>query len=709
MFNGLGNDVGARATLRKSGAEKRTAQRVDLRAAAGTASIGGRPYDVHVLDLSPGGARLSMARGAAVPLGQGELRFDQQIGLGHAIPFEVVRRDLVDGAGSASLQVRFRSPSADDLRAISALVVPRYLDRPTVADDWRPDFVLRGRREACSFLLMSLVAKGRPVRVWHGGRLALDGLLPFKIDWEQGLDLLVCLLPDGANAAVIARELTAPVRVSFSGDLALSYFDVERFSVNGNEISFLIPEVVYQQVSRLNPRLEAPPGLLSVAFDHPRLERLRIEKHPVDLSFNGLSFEVDPQTDMLFVGESIGETIIETSTGTLPLTATIRNARRDGRGSLRYGVELHTQDANQEREWGRLFFDLQHPRVASRPSAFSEANFDLLQRAEYTKKIKGFNRASDRAHYVSTWKRIGERKDLGVFLLYPEGDGSTPLGTVSLNRIFSDLWCVHHLAIDRHHPQFEGDLWRLFEVAAVVYGGAATYMYYTNCPYFRADFKAHHGWNNTIFEKFTDSLQADIEWLFNPYNLYAYSNPVGEHVHGLPQARGIRAHELDVLRARVLKRLPGLETRSHDYACEDLHLTQLSLDYASAGLFRAREILSCGEGDELGFAICEMTDAGINLFGLFNEVRLFLDLVPEEKQVDVAQALAIEAARRYQQRGVARFVLADHELRESFKTGLAVAGFDFVETVWRFITPREIMPYYRSFMNELITAFIRLK
>lgn|GEM_PF-3748747 len=135
----------------------------------------------------------------------------------------------------------------------------------------------------------------------------------------------------------------------------------------------------------------------------------------------------------------------------------------------------------------------------------------------------------------------------------------------------------------------------------------------------------------------------------------------------------------------------------------------MSLDYASAGLFRAREIIACGEGDALGFAICEMTDAGINLFGLFNEVRLFLDLVPEDAQVDVAQALAIEAARRYRQRGISRFVLADHELRESFKTALAAAGFDFVEPVWRFITPREIMPYYRSFMNELITAFIRLK
>lgn|GEM_PF-6402511 len=507
MFNGLGNEVGDRVPLRRGGAEKRTAQRVDLDATAGTASIGGRPYQVRVLDLSPGGARLSMARGTAVPLGQGELIVDHQVGPDHPIPFEVVRRDLADGSDSASLQVRFKTPSADDLRTISALVVPRYLDRPTIADEWRPDFVLRGRREASSFLMMSLVAKGRPVRVWQDGRLVLDGLLPFKIDWEQGQDLLVCILPGDCNSAAIARQLTTPLRVSFSGDLALTYFDVQQVSTTDNEISFLLPEIVYQQISRLNPRLETPPGLLSVTFDHPRLERLRIEKHPVDLSFNGLSFDVDPQTDLLFVGESIGETVIETSTGTLPLTATIRNARKDQSGSLRYGVELHTHDATQEREWGRLFFELQHPRVASRPTSHSEANFDLLQRAEYTKKIRGFDNASDRSRYVSTWKRIGKRTDIGVFLLYPDGDGATPLGTVSLNRIFQDLWCVHHLAIDRHHPQFDGDLWRLFEVAAVVYGGAATYMYYTNCPYFRADFKAHHGWNNTIFEKFTESLR----------------------------------------------------------------------------------------------------------------------------------------------------------------------------------------------------------
>lgn len=694
---------------RRDASEKRTAARVPLHDLSSVALVRGRRMIVELEDLSPGGARLALRSGDAPVNASGSLLLDPAAPPERGLPFVIVRRDHDAALMRTTLQVRFPDPDQAQLRLLSNVLVPRYLDqRRVVSEAWRPDFVIEGRREITTFLNLTLLARGRMLSLWKGQRLLAKDLMPFKLDWDRGVEFLECVLPPGVRASHL--DLAPPLRLAYSGDLALTYFDVPGALVSGDEVRFLLPECINQQVNRLNPRVQARPGDLSLAFDHPRLHDLRLEKHPLDLSYNGVSIEIDPQRDLLFLGEQIPGLILQTVQGEVPLKGVIRNVRSDAEGGVRYGVELRADGVHDQRAWGKLFFSLQHPHVSARPKEFAGEALGLLERAKYTKKIPAYDPVRDRKAYVDSWKRVGEGRDVGTLLIYPDAGDRQSLGTVSLNRLFTDLWCVHHLAIDRKHPDLAGDRWRLFDVAAAVYGGAATYMYYTDCRYFRADFAAFKGWNDLIFQKFTGNLRVGIERKFDPYHLYSYASAVRGDSPGrrFPVMDADQRH-LHRLLTGVLDRLPRIEALSHDYTAETLDLAALTRDYQAVGLLRARDVLVTAKGRDQAFAIVEYADPGLNLFGLFNEVRAFLDLAEPANRPEMLAALVAEARERYLARGIHRFVVADHTLEKgTVEPVLEAEGFRFVEPIWRFITPREIMPYYRNFMNETIAAYIRL-
>lgn len=699
--------------------EKRDAFRVGFTSLSAVAMIGARRYEATIEDLSPGGAGLAFsAVGPGLEKGRnGELSMGSGAYANVSLPFFILNRTLSPTSPRVRCQVRFDAPSSSGLRGLSGLIVPRYLEEDA---DLRameaPDIEIRGVDQVRRLLGSTLVKPGRAIGMWRGDHLLLKNAVPVGLERDAVGTVLVIKLPRPCSSY---GDLKAPLRLSYSGELALHFMDIEELDGDGDMLRCRVPGTVAVVVRRLNPRLGVNPGQLSLDFAHPRINSLYLSKQPTDMSLNGLSFPVIPDQDLLFPGESIRDVRVSSGDFHITTQAVIRSLRADDRGNFRFGLELLTSlDENVERQWGRLLYRQQYPLMALGQKKRVADNFDVMERSGYLAKIGALQRERVIERYTRTWSRLAGHEELATFMFYPDPEkaADSSIGTVSFSRLFSKLWVVHQLGIDKDYEARDPRL--LFEVGKQLYGGIAAYTYNTNCPYFIAEFKAWQPWNVTIVRDFIDSYVGDIKFLFDIADLFRNTGSVSDGPLAevdTAAVRQARPDDLEMLGRLLKAKLSPIECDGFDYTPGELTLSVIRGLYDKAGVLRRRDILVAGEGKERGFAVCEVTEPGVNLFGIFNRVRLFLDDVPLEKQEAVVEVLLAKAMRIYEAEGIERYVVLDHERAFSrerdprdYKPNpmYARCGLTYVEAIWRWLAPREVLPFYRNHMTESISAFL---
>jgi hypothetical protein len=681
--------------------EKRTAARVAFRDLSANVILGSGRHRVEVEDLSPAGARFTVHGLTGIHARGGELRLRLAAGNEVALPFVFVHLTPDAVHSRVVAQACFTDLAPGHLRDLSRLIVPRFVDSGDDRPSFVADIVVRGRQRVFSFLSIYVLARGRQLRVYHGGQATPHTVTPLWIDDEDGRYVLVARLDDPDIPDDVLR---APLRLAFSGGFSLAFFDAQRVRRHGDEVRFHLPDVLAQSIGRRAPRIVIEPGMLQAEISHPRLSDVTLRKDPTDLSYGGLSFTVDPEQDLLFPGERLHEMVLRGKRTELLAHGVVRSVRRDVEGRFRFGLELEPVNGTGDRQWASDFFSLQFPMLlAARPDTVSE-NFRLLHESGYTRQVdpRYFDQA--RASYCRAWEGIAERKNLADFLVYIDLDAKKNLGTVSLNRIFNDVWQVHHLGIVRD-PGLT-DKFSLFEIARDIYVGAASYVWYNQIKYFCITMTAEHEWNKLFYKAFLESLQHQgLPSQFDTCRVFRYS------VQGQPplppgEVRAATQEELGILAERLAAALTPTEMDACEYSRSRLELKEFEAECAAAGLVRRRVILVTGQAPHLGFAVCELMDPGVNLFGFFNSVRMVLDDVPAAQRDAAARALLAGAMHEYHQAGVPRFVVSDYSLDEGLKTVLEGMGFSLADTVWRWLASREIVPYYMNYLNETMMAFL---
>jgi hypothetical protein len=688
--------------------DKRTAARVSTDLSVDV-RVGTRAFRGSVEDLSPAGARISLPGLKGLVSDAGEVDFAPGPGLPTTIPFHVVTRtdSVVD---RTTLQVRFGAPSRATLKVLSNILVPHYTSRPASnAPDRRPGVRIEGLAHVLGFLGYNLLRKRRTLSVVKDDRVILTGLRAESVD--PGHRTLTCRTSDPLTLKQALPE--APFRMVFTGDLAISSFEVTRADRDRDLLIVEVPEVAEQRLSRLTPRVPVQKGLVEIAFRHPRLDAYDVSIPLEELSYGGFSFAAQADDVLLFLGERLDEVVLRTGSREYEASAVVRNMRPDQGGLHRLGLQFEDADeAARGEDWWHALFGLEYPRLDTAAAETLEPNFGVLERSGYIAKTGVIDLEGLHDDYRATWNKLARRKDLAAFVLYPRGP-EQPQGTMSLNRLYPNMWVVHHLAIDRTGPA--RDKTGLFAVADQIFGGMATYMYYNDTRYFLACFQAFADWNITLFHSFLKTLVEPIPNIFDVYDLYRWVGPeltmARQRSHGplldtyVP--RHATPHDLALFRKTVTERMSRFERDAYAYADDDLLLQSITRLYERDGMLRSREILVVGQAPHVGFAVCELVQPGLNVFEIFNSVRLFVDDIPEAHRHAAVSALAQASADVYRRAGLPRFFLADHDRSPEHRSVLQQAGFVHVEPIWRWLSCREVLPYYRNYVNEAIVAYLR--
>lgn len=696
-----------RPNYRSEPDNKRTAERVSTDLLANL-RIGARSFGATVEDLSPAGARVTTSSVRGMLADGGEMSFSARPDVPYSVPFSIVARTDT-AADRTTLQVRFRDVSRDSLRALSTILVPHYTNRKGATYEKRPGVLIEGFDHVATFLAYNLMRKGRTLSIVKDERVVLTGLRVEAID--PATRRLSCRSPDALGLKEKLPD--APFRLVFAGELAVSTFEVSHATRERDLLIVDIPDHAEQRLSRLTPRVPVAKGRVELAFRHPRLESLDVSIPLEELSYGGFSFSAVMDDVLLFLGERIDEVVLRTDRNEYGASATVRNMRPDQDGQHRLGMQFETTDDDQPiDQWWHVLFGIEYPEVATASTATLEPNYGVLERSGYIAKTGAIDLEELHDGYNATWKKLAKRKDLAAFVLYPK-DSARPEGTMSLNRLYPDMWAVHHLAIDRTGSA--RDKAGLFAVAEQIFGGMATYMYYNDTKYFLACFQAFADWNITLFQSFLRTLKEPINNIFDVYDLYRWVGPdVSEGrsqdgavlTHGLA-ARVATSQDIEAFRRLIVDSMSAFERDAYSYDADDVLLKDFSTRYTRDKLLRRRVILAVGETPNVGYAVCELVQPGLNVFEIFNNVRLFIDNVPTVQRTAAISALASSSSEIYQAEGLPRFFLADHDRSAEHRNVLHQAGYVHVEPIWRWLSCREVLPYYRNYVNEAIVAYLR--
>lgn len=697
--------------------EQRDSARVPFGNLAGVAVLGSVNYRALITDLSPGGASVDVVSPPAVLPRGGMLRLDGGVDAPFTMPFLILRHRTDGHSPKVRIQVRFDALPAEGLRRLSGLIVPRYLEADADAGfKGEPDVEVMGSERIAKLLSASLVGSQRRVRLHQDGAMISGGVSALSIDQTGALPVLVTSSPPTFTGLF---GCAATLRVSFSGQFALYYFDAELLSFDKHCMRFAIPGRLLLQVRRLNPRVAVLDGSLSLEFNHPRLADRLVTKHPVDLSLNGVSFPVNLEADMLFPGERLGDVVISANDeAEVHAGAVIRSLRSDRDGRLRYGLEIFPdEDPVSRRRWGRLLFSRQYPRIAIGTVRRVRENFEVLARSGYLDKV-GKDAAIELAHsYERVWTRLVEDDDLGVFLFFPDPDRSDeiPVGTISSTRVCSDLWSVHQFAIDKVYEERDPRL--LFNALMQLTSAISTCIYYTDCRYFSAEVKAFTQWNRTWMKEFLVSFRVTVPRRFDVADMFRSSRP---DFSALDEAEVARLREatdrdLDAFCDLAVRVLDEVEVDALDYRRPKVDLAGIKAFYERKEILRTRRILVWQDGEARAYAVCEIVEGAVNLFGFFNRARLFLNDLPGKDRERAGIALLFGARQTYQEYGVKRFLAIDYDRPQNDAADpadylpnplFAKAGFRYIEALWRTLASRDLLPYFRNHMTEVIAGYI---
>ncbi len=535
----------------------------------------------------------------------------------HGVAFEVADADLerllpgsvLDGVSLA----RHRQVCVAGVRAIVRHVAPlgaagRYL----VGCAWKPRAATSDAaatpirdRALCAALVKSGLASGLVI-------------VPLDDDARDG---------SSAVALVGGRVDAARGTISAAADATLAEHDLVRghFELGGSLYRFttvvigaapltlklptVLAESQQRASARYRPRPEAP---LDVVLRSPFSDDAAL-KPVVDLSATGLSFMMDPARDLYPVGLAVAVTL-RLPDGPLDCFGHVRTLVREGAG-LRCGVELAGLEEAEALRLANFVMRLRYPTVDDGSDVRVDELLDFFRATGFLYPAKEELLAPVMGEVRETFARSYAQPS-DVFKAVVAREQGELVGHVSGIRAYRNTWMPTHLAaLPTKHV---GHLLNL---------GAADYFLQTaDFEFFKIYFHADSKWPARIFGGFArmqhDATQSHLRGY--RHVMVPTDRAIGPSPTGIDVLEA-SPDDLAVVERYFVTREPGLVMRADDLTRQTLQLSEVNKGFAALGLYRRRRVLVAMRRNTcLGFALAEVSSAGLNLSEALSAFQLFV-------------------------------------------------------------------------------------
>ena len=619
---------------------------------AGELAARGARTRVRVADLSLGGAGLVVdGRDLLAERGSLELGLEQ---LGADLGGSTV--DLVrswhDGAASL-VGVRFRQPPEPFLQRVCAFLLERHCqsaDRSHFAMS-PGDFVRIIDAKRARNLLSYCLRLGTALTVFETGGKLVGTLLPKTVQGN---------LLDGSVVLTEPRTLTRGQCYHLFASTFASGYVLTAVLEQGDDaaVRFVVGPDMFLCSLRRHLRLGLDDDFpVHVELIHPHVRGKLVRKLALEVGLGGLSFELRPEDDLLVPGILIPSAVLWLPDGrSLGCRCLVRHVWRHQSG-YRCGVELLDFAAEGRHEWVAALLSRAHPNVVpAGPEALAEV-WDVFARSGYLEEKPAELMQAMREPFRKAWGGLlAGQADNQCWLYRASG---FPIATVSMSRIYSSTWLLHHLGADLLH--FETKQQNLDAMAEITLhaapewaaslhpDGYALTVFNTDTHFNRWSwfgfFERHHGGGEL------DSQRLRVR----DYRVDSLALPPVDPRIWVREATEL---ELRAISHDLLERDGPLVHRAYDFAPECIKLTAMSELPDGSALERRRVLYVAGcDSDLAGYAVVESAATGANIFSLYDSCRIIV-LAPlgATETAGLRDALLARAAGHFRAQGCPCFL-----------------------------------------------------
>ncbi len=378
----------------------------------------------------------------------------------------------------------------------------------------------------------------------------------------------------------------------------------------------------------------------------------------VNLSPLGMAIRVPDDAFFLFRGLHLYNVELELSNCTvLKLEAEIRfiGQRKDKPGERLCGLKLFP-NAGQKAKLVRILLTWRYPEIRRSGAEDTLEWWRLVETSGLFTKHKLRYSIGTRREIIETQVRMGHAPSTLVRrLVYRKGD--TFHGTLTLQRIYSRTWLVHHLCA-RPHPRNFVPKSLLLTVGEII-------AHSDEMDYVRLIWRPDNAWPSRVFGRLLTRLHEE------PHSSLSFIRYL--HLEGPLEAdredeKRFRPRLLDEGDAHLIEGFfldsgDLMTYHSEDFSSGRLNMASLSQTYATLGLTRERCVLGVvEEGRLLGMAQLEESSPGLNLSGLLSGFQIKLNprlpLTPSERS-RLTRSLIRRAVESYRERGRQHIIALD--------------------------------------------------
>jgi hypothetical protein len=421
----------------------------------------------------------------------------------------------------------------------------------------------------------------------------------------------------------------------------------------------MLAETQQRASARYRPRADAP---LDVELRSPFADHT-VLKSVVDLSASGLSFMIDGARDLFPVGLALAVRL-RLPDGPLDCLGRVRALVHEG-AQLRCGVELAGLEEGEALRLANFVMRLRYPTVDDGSDVAVDELIEFF-------RATGFLYPAKEELLAPVMDEVRETiahsyaQPSDVFKAVVARENGQLIGHVSGIRAYRNTWMPTHLAaLPTKHV---GHLLNL---------GAADYFLQTaDFEFFKIYFHADSKWPARIFGGFA-RMQHDVtQSHLRGYRhvLLATDQPLGPSPVGIDVLEA-SPDDLAVVERHFVTREPALIMRADDLTRQTLQLSGVNKGFAAIGLYRRRRVLVAMRRNTcLGFALAEVSSAGLNLSEALSAFQIFITDAGQRDDEPVRRALlnAILPIYRNAGRGQARGLIAPNEVPLYQRLGIPV-------------------------------------
>lgn len=549
--------------------------------------------------------------------------------------------------------------------------------------------------------LREVVERGTPVQICPEGLGEEIEARIVEIGQADGIDSLTLRLRAApVGDAWSTMDMVIGLLIRDNAQLRFNTVILER---QDNILTLRMPRRLERLWSRSNLRYTPPADEpLTVQVFSPLLPWEPQARQVVDLSPDGLSFRARASADLLLPGMQLPQVSLDLGRG-LPVraVASVRHLAPspESPDQVICGIRFTEMDRPTQHRLVDYLISKSFPRVRTARDDDATALWDFLEHTNYLSEAKRRVQLYPEEEIRATQARLLRAPaHLSRTLLYTDQDEIH--GTISLTRIFSHTWMVHHLAA-------------AMRVAALVPRHLLLYLgeYISKTPdieYVRMMWRPNNNWSNRMLGRLIHRLHNHEQSVVKHYTYLDMAAdalpPVGDD--GGWKVRRLAPSESAELEIHFVERREFFLMKAEDLHRQDPHLSGLNERYGQSNLRRHREILIAERGGTVGgFCLVELGSPAFNLSNLLNAFRLVLTRAAEGEADTVGRVLALAAGELYAETGQRRVVALVEDPEADL---LERQGFERQKEYISWTFGQDIASFYNLYCHYVFRVYERL-